>query len=88
MVLTSLTETLYEPIADADLHALSHKTVFLLALCSARRVGELCVLSIGWREGGTGVSLWPNPDFLPKVVNRQSINQVVEVDAFQPASAS
>ena len=40
------------------------------------------------RESGTGVSLWPNPAFLPKVVNRQSINQVLEVDAFQPASAS
>ena len=93
MVLASLTEAPYEPIADADLRPLSLKTAFLLALCSARRVGELCALSVSddclrWREGGTSVSLWPNPAFLPKVVNRQSINQVLEVDAFQPASAS
>jgi hypothetical protein len=88
-----LTEAPYEPIADADLRSLSLKTAFLLALCSARRVGELCAHSVSddclrWMEGGTSVSLWPNPAFLPKVVNRQSINQVLEVDAFQPASAS
>ena len=93
MVLASLTGAPYEPIADADLRSLSLKTAFLLALCSARRVGELCALSVSddclrWREGGTSVSLWPSPAFLPKVVNRQSINQVLEVDAFQPASAS
>ncbi|KAK0135508.1 hypothetical protein N1851_028633 [Merluccius polli] len=93
MVLASLTEAPYEPIADADLRSLSLKTALLLALCSAGRVGELCALSVSddclrWREGGTSVSLWPNPAFLPKVVNRQSINQVLEVDAFQPASAS
>ena len=102
LVLASLTASLtavsdartpYEPIAEADLRSLSLKTAFLLALCSAGRVGELCALSVSddclrWREGGTSVSLWPNPAFLPNVVNRQSINQVLEVDAFQPASAS
>ena len=46
MVLTSFTEALYKPIADTDLRSLSLKTAFLLALCSSRRVGELCALSV------------------------------------------
>ncbi len=92
-VLQSLTRAPYEPTVDADLRALSLKTAFLLALCSAKRVGELCALSVSgeclrWRADGTGVSLWPKPTFLPKVLSPQSINQVLEVDQFHPTSSS
>lgn len=92
-VLTSLTEGPYEPILNTDLRSLSLKTALLLAFCSAKRVGELCALSISdnclrWQAGGTGVSIWPNPAFLPKVLNPQSINQVLEVTQFQPSSTS
>ena len=92
-VLTSLTVGPYEPILDADLRSLSLKTAFLLALCSAKRVSELCALSVSddclrWQAGGASVSLWPNPAFRPKVLNPQSINQVLEVTQFQPSSTS
>ncbi|KAK0154023.1 hypothetical protein N1851_003886 [Merluccius polli] len=92
-VLTSLTVGPYEPILNADLRSLSLKTAFLLALCSAKRVSELCALSISddclrWQAGGASVSLWPNPAFLPKVLTPQSINQVLEVTQFQPSSTS
>ncbi len=30
------------------------------------------------------MSLWPNPSFLPKVVNSQTVNQVIEIDPTQP----
>ncbi|KAK0151149.1 hypothetical protein N1851_007723 [Merluccius polli] len=68
---------------------LSHKTAFLLAICSAKRVGELHALSVSadclwWKADDTGVSLWPNPAFLPKVINPQTVNQVIEVGAFRP----
>ncbi|KAK0138023.1 hypothetical protein N1851_025751 [Merluccius polli] len=92
-VLTSLTVGPYEPILDADLRSLSLKTAFLLALCSAKRVSELCALSVSddclrWQAGGASMSLWPNPAFLPKVLTPQSINQVLEVTQFQPSSTS
>lgn len=91
LVLDSLTKPPYEPMADADFKAWSLKTAFLLAICSAKRVGELCALSISedclrWRPDGTGVTLWPNPAFLPKVLNSQFRNQVLEVVQFQPPS--
>ena len=91
-VLDSHTKPPYEPMADADFKALCLKTAFLLAICSAKRVGELCALSISedclcWRPDGTGVTLWPNPAFLPKVLNPQFRNQVLELVQFQPPSS-
>ncbi len=44
LVLNSLTTLPHEPIVDTDLKALSMKIAFLLALCSAKWVGELCGL--------------------------------------------
>ena len=89
LVLRSLTQPPYEPLDQSTLKFLSHKTAFLLAICSAERVGELHALSasgdcLRWKADGTGVSLWPNPAFLPKVVNPQTVNQVIEVNAFRP----
>ncbi len=34
--------------------------------------------------GDSGVSLWPNPALLPKVVNPQTVNQVIEIGVFRP----
>ena len=41
LVLQSLTRALYEPIRTSDEHFLAQKMPFLLALASAKRVGEL-----------------------------------------------
>ena len=92
-MLRSLTRAPYEPVEQADLKSLSHKTLFLLAMCSAKRVSELHALFVSeqclrWKADNTGVSLWPNPSFLPKVVNFQTVNQVVEISSFQPEPAS
>ena len=89
LVLRSLTGALYEPFGQADLKFLSFKTLFLLAVCSAKRVGELHALSveeecISWKPEDTGVRLWPNPFFLPKVLSARAFNQVIDLDALTP----
>ena len=90
LVLRSLTRAPYEPMDQSDLRSLSRKTALLLALCSAKRVSELHALSVSqdcmrWKASGTGVSLWPNPAFLPKVIAPQMVNQVLEIASFHPA---
>ncbi|XP_071400930.1 LOW QUALITY PROTEIN: uncharacterized protein [Centroberyx affinis] len=92
LVLRSLATTPYEPLEQSDLKLLSHKTAFLLAICSARRVSELHAPSVSdeclrWKAENAGVSLWPNPFFLPKVVNSQTVNQAIEIEAFRPDPA-
>ena len=89
LVLRSLTGAPYEPLGQADLKFLSWKTLFLLAVCSVKRVGELHALSVdeqclAWKPEGAGVRLWPNPFFLPKVLSARAINQVIDLDAFTP----
>ena len=44
LVLQSLTGALYEPLRTCDEHFLAQKTLFLLALASAKRIGELQTL--------------------------------------------
>lgn len=83
LVLQSLTQAPYEAIEHADPRFLSHKMLFLLAMCSDKRVSELDDLSVSeqclrWKADDTGVSLWPNPAFFPKVVNSQTVNQVMK----------
>ena len=45
LVLQSLTGTPYEPLRTCEEHFLAQKTLFLLALASAKRIGELHALS-------------------------------------------
>ena len=45
LVLQSLTGAPYEPLRTSDEHFLAQKTLFLLALASAKRIGELHALS-------------------------------------------
>ena len=45
MVLRYLNTSTFEPLSDAPLHALTQKALFLLALATAKRVGELQALS-------------------------------------------
>ena len=76
LVLRSLTTAPYEPLGQADLKFLTQKTVFLLSLCSTKRVSELHAVSVStecmmWKPEDAAVSLWPNPFFLPKVLNPQ-----------------
>ena len=45
MVLRFLNSSAFEPLSDTPLHALTQKVLFLLALATAKRVGELQALS-------------------------------------------
>ena len=71
LVLQSLTVAPYEPLRDADERYLAHKTLFLVALASAKRVGELHALShrvshsLGWKE----VSFGFVPGFVAKTLD-------------------
>ena len=80
LVLNSLTAAPYEPIKEAEERLLTHKKLFLLALASAKRVGELHALfhsvshSVGWQE----VSFSFVPGFVAKTQDRSSLDPRVE----------
>ncbi|KAK0146602.1 hypothetical protein N1851_014055 [Merluccius polli] len=64
-------------------------TAFLLAITSAKVVGELHALSVSqacmsWNTDGSGVTLWPNPSFLPKTMSASHANQCITLAAYDP----
>lgn len=90
LVLQALCNAPFEPMLTADVSWLSMKTAFLLAITSAKRVGELHALSVGgdclqWHPDGSGVTLWPNPSFLPKTLSSGFVNQPLSLSAFTAA---
>ena len=68
IVLQSLTRHPYEPLKSCSLKALTHKTVFLLALASAKRVSELHGLSyiVSWALDKSSATLRLCPEFIAK----------------------
>ncbi|XP_069833017.1 uncharacterized protein [Dendropsophus ebraccatus] len=87
LVLSQLTEPPFEPLADLSIKILSQKLAFLLAITSARRVGEISAFSIqqpymSIREDR--VILSPDPAFLPKVVSDFHRSQEVVLPSFCP----
>lgn len=91
LVLDALCCRPFEPLVRADLKWLSCKTAFLLAIASAKRVSELHALSVSpsclrWSPDGSGVTLWPNTAFVPKVLPRSHCNQPLTLSRFQPPS--
>jgi len=91
MVLDTLCSPPFEPMSGSELRWLSAKTVFLLAITSAKRVSELHALSVSesclrWNSDGSGVTLWPNAAFLPKVLTCSYLNQPVRLAQFDPPS--
>lgn len=68
---------------------LSLKTEFLLVIVSAKWVGELHALSVSapclrWNTDGSGVVLWLNVAFLPKVLSPSYVNQPIQLARFVP----
>ena len=89
LVLDALCRAPFEPLSRAELKWLSYKTAFLLAITSAKRVSELHALSISdsclrWNPDGSGVTLWPNTAFLPKVLSTAHLNQPIRLARFNP----
>lgn len=92
LVLSALSSPPFEPLAQVEVKWLSIKTAFLLAITSAKRVEELDTVSISdscmrWGPGGSGVTLWPNVAFLPKVLPRRHHNQPIYLARFEPTPA-
>ncbi|XP_078242543.1 uncharacterized protein LOC144587068 [Pogona vitticeps] len=77
-VLHSLVRPPFEPMATCDLKFLSLKTLFLVAITSARRASELAALradSPYLQFFKDKVVLYPDVSFLPKVVSDFHVNQ-------------
>lgn len=77
LVLRSLAVAL---LKQADLKFLAHKSAFLLSICSAKRVSELCAPSLSkeclsWKAENAGL-------FSPQ--SGQTVNEAIEINAFRP----
>ena len=88
-VLGALQHAPFEPIEAIELKWLSLKTALLLAVCSARRVGELHALSVHQEcckllPGNAGVTLQPNRAFLPKVLSDANLHQTIKLCPLPP----
>ena len=84
-VLQGLKRAPFEPMDTIPLNLLTLKTVFLLGICSAKRIGELrsldcrpafCSVGVG------GIVLRPNPHFIPKVPSIENVEQTLEFSPF------
>ena len=89
VVLQALTKSPFQPLADVDIKWLSLKVAFLLAVTSAKRIGELHALSVHAdcfyvKPDGAGIVLRPNPAFVPKILSAQNLNRVIALDPFHP----
>ena len=85
IVLQALNKALFEPLREASLKHLTFKTVFLIAITSARRVSELqalCYLEPYTVFRSSGVTLATNSDFVPKVNSRFHTKQLIQLPAF------
>ncbi|GAA6095931.1 uncharacterized protein LOC125138511, partial [Tachysurus ichikawai] len=88
MVLEVLAQQAFEPLGDVSLRLLSFKTALLLALASAKRVGDLHALSVHssctqFSLTGDKVLLRPNPAFVPKCLPAFTLG-AIELSAFHP----
>ena len=71
---------------SSKLRFLSFKTALLLALSSAKRVEDLCALSVYpscmvFNQDGGLVHLYPNPVFHPKVITSDFRSRVIRIKA-------
>jgi hypothetical protein len=80
-VLQGLMKHPFEPLEDLSLQFLTWKTVFLVAVCSARRIGELQALDCRppyCSVGMAGAVLRTHSGFLPKVPSLANIEKKIE----------
>lgn len=93
LVLDALRAPPFEPLDQVGLKWLSLKTAFLLAMASGKRVSELQALSVHesccrWNPDGSGVALWPDASFLPKVSTSASGARPLQLARFGPAASA
>ena len=81
VVLDALSRPPFEPINSVEIKMLAFKTVFLTALATGRRRGEIRAFSFQrtlWRELDDSIQLVPHPDFLPKNLKATDPNASVK----------
>ena len=94
LVLQALRGRPFEPMLSGRLKWLTLKVVFLVAICTAKRIGELQALSAADRYiklSADGVTLHLNPAFIPKVnkaANRELETFLVPFCPRKPGSQS
>ena len=87
LVLQSLRGHPFEPLVSGRIKMMTYKVAFLLAITTAKRVGELKALSVDQRYltiDQTGIRLRINPAFIPKVNNPQNREKEVFFTPFCP----
>ena len=85
MVLNFLTQSPFEPLAQADLKFLTWKTVFLVTLAMAARASEVHALSfadLAFEDNYKFAVVQPIPEFIAKTSNQ---NIYVKIPALGPA---
>jgi hypothetical protein len=85
LVLSVLAAPPFAPFSELDLKMLTFKTVFLVAITSARRVSELHALGRGspfTRFENHAVCLNALPGFLPKTANQQFLGREIVLPCF------
>ncbi|XDV15909.1 hypothetical protein PO909_015850 [Leuciscus waleckii] len=92
LVLEALKAYPFEPLDTVDLKYLTFKTVFLIALSSVKRVGDLHALSVNaacleFGPNDSIVILKPRHGYVPKVMGTPFRAQVISLSAL-PASGS
>lgn len=85
LVLQCLTKPPFEPIGEIPIKLLTYKTILLVAITSARRIGELQALSSKSPYMSIlddRIVIRPDPAFLPKVVSEFHRSQSVVLPSF------
>ena len=91
LVLEALKAYPFEPLGSTELRYLTFKTVFLLALASVKRVGDLHALSVSaacleFGPNDSLVILKPRHGYVPKVLGTPFRAQVISLSALPPGS--
>jgi len=84
-VLNALMGPPFEPLDELPLSLLTRKTLFLLAVCSAGRMGELQALDCRppyCSIGAGGVVLKTHSSFVPKVPTAENIEKVLQFSPY------
>ncbi len=92
VVLRALSQPPFEPLTSVGLKELSLKTTLLLALTSAKRIGDLHAFSVDsdcirFGPGDCSVTLWPRLGYVPKSLSTPFRTQTVSLSALSTESS-
>ncbi len=93
VVLRALSQPPFEPLTSVGLKELSLKTTLLLALASAKRIGDLHAFSVDsdcirYGPGDCSVTLRPRMGYVPKSLSTPFKTQIVSLSALSSESTA